>query len=143
LFVYLPKIAECPLSPFCCVIVALTSAHARISALEAELTAAREAWESANAAKVSAEKVAKLAETKAKKDEKALADADQKRIQREQSIAEHLDKITVLVGSKFRVIHFGYLFMPVFADISLLIFLVSWWCSRENWRILETLAAQY
>jgi hypothetical protein len=42
-------------------------AHACISALEAELKAAREAWESANAAKVSAEKVAKSAETKAKK----------------------------------------------------------------------------
>jgi hypothetical protein len=60
-------IADCALSPFCCVIVALTSAHARISALEAELKAAREAWESANATKFSAEKVAKSAETKAKK----------------------------------------------------------------------------
>jgi hypothetical protein len=34
-------IADCPLSPFCCVIVALTSAHACILALEAELKAAR------------------------------------------------------------------------------------------------------
>jgi hypothetical protein len=67
LFVCLPKIANCSLSPFCCVIVTLTSAHTRISALEAELKASREAWESANAAKVSAEKVAKSAETKAKK----------------------------------------------------------------------------
>jgi hypothetical protein len=73
-------IADCLLSPFCSVIVALTLAHARISALEAELKAAREAWESANAAKIFAEKVAKSAETKAKKAEKALADADQKRI---------------------------------------------------------------
>jgi hypothetical protein len=60
-------IAGCPLSPFCCVIVALTLAHARISALEAELKAAREAWESADSSKVSIEKVAKSVETKAKK----------------------------------------------------------------------------
>jgi hypothetical protein len=47
--------------------VALTAANAHISALEAKLIAAREAWEGANAAKVAAEKVAKSAETKAKK----------------------------------------------------------------------------
>jgi hypothetical protein len=40
---------------------ALVMAHARISALEAKLKAYREAWESANAAKVSAEKAAKSA----------------------------------------------------------------------------------
>jgi hypothetical protein len=138
-------IADCLLSFsfFCCVIVALTSAHAHISAMEAELTAAREAWESANAAKVSAEKAAKLAETKAKKAEKALADADQKRVQLEHSIAERLDKISVLVGSKCRVITFGYSFRLVLADICLLLLLVSLWCSRENWRVLETSAAQY
>jgi hypothetical protein len=56
----------------------LTSAHAHVSTLEAEIKAAREAWESANAAKVSAKKVALSAETKAKKAKKALADADQK-----------------------------------------------------------------
>jgi hypothetical protein len=50
-FVCLPKIVDCSLSPFCYVIVALTSANARISALEAELKTAREAWESANAAR--------------------------------------------------------------------------------------------
>jgi hypothetical protein len=43
---------------------ALVMPHARISALEAELKASREAWESA---KVSAEKAAKSAENKAKK----------------------------------------------------------------------------
>jgi hypothetical protein len=68
-------IADYPLSPFCCVIVALTSTHAHISALEGELKDTREAWESPNAANVFAEKVAKLVETKAKKAEKALADA--------------------------------------------------------------------
>jgi hypothetical protein len=75
-------IVDCPLSLsfFCCVIVALTSAHARISALEVKLMTAREAWESANAANIFAEKATKLAETKAKKAEKALADADQKQV---------------------------------------------------------------
>jgi hypothetical protein len=111
--------------------------------LEAALTAAREAWESANATKVSAEKVAKSAETKAKKAEKALADADQKRVQREHAITERLDRISILVGSKYRVIPFGYSFRLVLADICLLLFLVSLWCSRENWRVLETSAAQY
>jgi hypothetical protein len=64
-------------------VVALTASNARISALEAGLNAAREAWEVSNAAKVSAEKIAKSAETKAKKAEKALADADQRQTQRE------------------------------------------------------------
>jgi hypothetical protein len=49
---------------------------------------------------------AKSAETKAKKAEKALADANQKRVQREQAIAERLDKIFVHVGSKCRVVLF-------------------------------------
>jgi chromosome segregation ATPase len=82
----------------------LTAANARISALEAELNAAREAWEGANATKVAAEKIAKSVETKAKKAEKALSNADQKRVQRERAIAERLDKISVLVGSKCRVV---------------------------------------
>jgi chromosome segregation ATPase len=85
-------------------------ANACIAALEAELNASREAWEGANAAKVAAEKAAKSVETKAKKAEKALADADQKRVLREQAIAERLDKISVLVGSKCLVIPFGCLF---------------------------------
>jgi hypothetical protein len=86
------------------------------------LKASREAWESANAAKVSAEKVAKLAETRAKKAEKALADANQKQAKREQSIAEHLDKISVSVGSKCRITAFGYLLRLSLADMCLLMF---------------------
>jgi hypothetical protein len=86
----------------------------------AELNAAREAWEGANAAKVAAEKAAKSAETKAKKAEKALSDADQKRVRREQAIAERLDKISVLVGSKCRVVLFWLLAQTCIADIYLL-----------------------
>jgi hypothetical protein len=78
-----------------------------------------------------------------KKTEKALADADEKQIQREKSIAERLDKISILVGSKCHVIHFGYLVRLVFANICLLLLLVSLWYNRENWRTFETSATQY
>jgi hypothetical protein len=47
----------------------LVTAHACISALEAELKASIKAWESANTAKVSAEKAAKSAENKGGKSE--------------------------------------------------------------------------
>jgi hypothetical protein len=78
----------------------LTTANARIAALEAKLTASREAWEGANAAKVAAEKATKSVGTKAKNAKKALADADQKRVRREQAIAElkeHVLPYVVLV----------------------------------------------
>jgi hypothetical protein len=69
-------IVYCLFPSFFCIVAALTMAQARISSLEAELKASREAWENANAAKVSAEKTAKAAEAKAKKAKKALTDAD-------------------------------------------------------------------
>jgi hypothetical protein len=50
-----------------CIVDALKAANARIAALEAELSASREAWDIATAAKVAAEKSAKSAENKAKK----------------------------------------------------------------------------
>jgi Flp pilus assembly protein TadB len=122
---------------------ALVTAHVRISALEAELKASREAWESANTAKVSAEKAAKSAENRAKKAEKALSDADQKQAQWEQSIAERLDKISVLVGSKCRITPLEYLLMLSLADICLLILFVSLWYNREDWGILEASSAKH
>jgi hypothetical protein len=85
---------------------ALTVANACIAALEAELTASREAWEGANAAKVVADKATKSAKTKAKKAEKALVTADQKRVQRDRTIAERLDKISALVGGKHHIVIF-------------------------------------
>jgi hypothetical protein len=85
---------------------ALVTAHARISALETEVKASINGWESGNAAKVSAEKATKSAETRAKKAEKALANADQKRAKQEQSIAEQLDKISISIGSKCRITPF-------------------------------------
>jgi hypothetical protein len=77
-----------PLLFFYSVVAALTSAHARISALDAELKDSQQAREGATATKVSAKKAVKAAEARAKKAEKALSDAEQKRLQRERSIAE-------------------------------------------------------
>jgi hypothetical protein len=115
-------------------------AHARISALEAELMASREAWDSTNAAKVSVEKAAKSAENKAKKAEKALPQSQQRQAEREQSIAERLDKISVLVGSKCRIAPLEYLLMLSFADICLLICLCL--CDTaekigESWKLCQ------
>jgi hypothetical protein len=55
---------------------ALATANARIASLEAELEASQKAWDAATAAKTTAERTAKAAATKAKKAEKALADAN-------------------------------------------------------------------
>jgi hypothetical protein len=106
LFVRLPVVSY-SLS-FSCFVFAdtLKAANARIAGLEAELNASREAWDIATVAKVAAEKTAKSAETKAKKAEKALADADQRRVWRDQTIAEHLAKISALVGGKYHVVSF-------------------------------------
>jgi septal ring factor EnvC (AmiA/AmiB activator) len=86
---------------FYSVVAALTSARAHILALEAELKASQQSWESATAAKVSAEKAVKAPEAKAKKAEEALSDAEQRHLQRERSIAEQLDNISVAGGSKY------------------------------------------
>jgi hypothetical protein len=85
---------------------ALTAANACIASLEDELDASRKAWDVATAAKVAAEKTAKLAETKAKKVEKALVTAYQKCAQRDLAVAERLDKISARLGGKHRVILF-------------------------------------
>jgi hypothetical protein len=59
---------------------ALLMANARIASLQAELEASQRAWDVSTAAKAAS----KAAATKAKKAEKALVDADQGHIQREQ-----------------------------------------------------------
>jgi hypothetical protein len=68
--------------------------------LEDELKASVQAWESANAIKVSAEKAAKAAEARAKKAEKVLADAHHKQAKREQSVVKRLDEMSSSVASK-------------------------------------------
>jgi hypothetical protein len=82
----------------------LTTANARIASLEAELEASSKAWDVATAAKVVAEKSAKSAAAKAKKAEKALADADQGRVQRKQAITKCLNQISTLDGGKYRAV---------------------------------------
>jgi hypothetical protein len=88
------------LSPSCAA-DALLVANARISSLEAEHEASRKAFDAAAAAKATAEKSTKSALAKAKKAEKALADANQGRIQREQAVTECLNKISALAGGKY------------------------------------------
>jgi hypothetical protein len=61
----------------------LATANARISSLEAELEASKEAFDVTTAAKVNAEKSTKSALAKAKKAEKALSDANKEHIQQE------------------------------------------------------------
>jgi hypothetical protein len=124
-----------------CTVDALTVANARIASLEAELGASRKASDIATAAKIAAEKTTKSAETKAKKAEKALADADQRHVQREQTIAKHLDKIAALVGGKYRAVAFlstcSCFYLLIFAH-----FLLSL-SSMFQWRKLECLWSLY
>jgi hypothetical protein len=80
---------------------ALSVANARISSLEAELEASKKAFDAVIAAKTTAEKSTKSALAKAKKAEKALDDANQGRIQREQVVTERLNKILTLAGGKY------------------------------------------
>jgi hypothetical protein len=84
----------------------LATANARIASLEAELKASQKAWDVATAAKATAEKSAKAAMAKAKKAEKALADANQGHIQREEAITDRLDQISALAGGEyFSILH--------------------------------------
>jgi hypothetical protein len=71
-------------------VAVLATANARIASLEAELSASQKAYDVATAAKASAEKSQKSALGKAKKAEKALADANREHAQREQAVAERL-----------------------------------------------------
>jgi hypothetical protein len=79
-----------------CVVDDLAAANARISSLEAKLEASRKAFDAATA-----EKSNKSALARAKKAEKALADANKERIQWDQAITERLNKMSALVGGKY------------------------------------------
>jgi hypothetical protein len=99
---YLSVISYSPFLSLFHIADASTVANARIASLEAKLNASRKAWDAPTAAKVAAEKSAKSAAAKAKKAEKALADADQGRVQREQAITKRLNQISTLAGGKYR-----------------------------------------
>jgi hypothetical protein len=94
---------------FCCLsdslsssfAAALATANARIASLEAELNASRKAYDVAAAAKANAEKSQKSALGKAKKAEKALAEANKEHTQREQAVAERLHTMSTAAESKF------------------------------------------
>jgi hypothetical protein len=73
----------------------------RIASLEAELNASRKAFDVTTAAKASAEKSQKLALAKAKKVEKALADANKEHLQREQAVAERLRTMSAAAGGTY------------------------------------------
>jgi hypothetical protein len=92
----------------------LAAANARISSLEAELEASRKAWDAATVAKTTAKKSTKSALARAKKAEKALADANQERIQREQAVTERLNKMLALAGGKYHA-------FPFFVELPVLI----------------------
>jgi chromosome segregation ATPase len=83
-----------------CLAATLATANARIASLEAELNASRKAYDVAAAAKANAEKSQKAALGKAKKVEKALADANKEHAQREQAVAEHLHTMSTAAESK-------------------------------------------
>jgi hypothetical protein len=68
--------------------------------LEAELRASQKAYDAAAAAKANAEKSQKSALGKAKKAEKALADANKEHAQREQAVAERLHTMSTAAESK-------------------------------------------
>jgi hypothetical protein len=69
--------------------------------LEAEIKASQKAYDAATAAKAVAEKSQKSALAKAKKAERALADANKEYAQREQAVAERLHTMSSATESKF------------------------------------------
>jgi hypothetical protein len=85
----------------CWIVDALASANARIVSLEAELIASQKAYDSATTAKANAEKLHKTVVAKVKKAEKALADANKERLQREQAVAERLNAISAAAGGTY------------------------------------------
>jgi translation initiation factor 2B subunit (eIF-2B alpha/beta/delta family) len=82
-------------------VAALATANARIASLEAELEASQKAYDDVTAAKAVAEKSQKSALAKAKKAERALADANKEHAQREQAVAKHLYTMSSAAESKF------------------------------------------
>jgi hypothetical protein len=82
-------------------VAALATANARIASLEVELSASQKAYDVAATAKENAEKSQKSALNKAKKAEKALADANKEHAQREQAVAERLRTMSTSAEGKY------------------------------------------
>jgi hypothetical protein len=75
-----------------------------------------------SAAKVSADKAVKAAEAKAKKAEKALSDAEQRRLQRERSIAVRLDSISVVGGGKYCDVSSSFIYSSLLLRVAIYFF---------------------
>jgi hypothetical protein len=82
-------------------VAALATANAQIASLEAELSASQKAYDVAAAAKANAEKLQKSVLGKAKKAEKALADANKEHAQREQAVVERLRTMSTAAEGKY------------------------------------------
>jgi hypothetical protein len=101
-------------------VAALAIANARIVSLEAELNASQKAYDVAATAKANTEKSQKSALGKAKKAEKALADANKEHAQREQAVAERLQTMSAAAESKYHP--FDFCCIVALADTFLLFF---------------------
>jgi cob(I)alamin adenosyltransferase len=109
-------------------------ANACIASLEAELKASQKAWDVATAAKTTAEKSAKAATTKAKRAERALADANQQHIQIEEAITKRLNQVSALASGKFLSALF-IVCLLVLRMVTYFSLFVS--TCRENWGIFS------
>jgi hypothetical protein len=99
------------------VVAALATANARIASLEAELSASQKAYDIAAATKASAEKSQKSALGKAKKAEKASADANKEQILREEAVIERLRMMSAATEGKCFALSFYFdscLFLLIF-----------------------------
>jgi hypothetical protein len=97
----------------------LAIANARIALLEAKLKASQKAYDAATTTKAVAEKSQKSALAKAKKAERALADANKEHAQREQTVAERLHTMSSAAESKF------FDLPSVFSTSAALVYLLS------------------
>jgi hypothetical protein len=79
--------------------------------LEADLNASRKAFDVATAAKANAEKLHKSVLAKAKRAEKALADANKEHLQREQAMAKRLNTMSAAAGCARCTL---FVFLPLF-----------------------------
>jgi hypothetical protein len=96
----------------------LAAANAHVSSLEAELEASRKAFDAATAAKTSAEKSSKLALARSKKAEKALSDANNAHLQREQAVTKRFNKMSALAGGEYHAFLFFIEFPALYAFLS-------------------------
>jgi hypothetical protein len=118
------------------------AANACVSSLEAELGASRKAWDAATAAKIACEKSTKLALARAKKVEKALSDANNEHIQREQAVVERLNKMFALAGGEYHAFLF-FVELPalMLSDMFFFLYLLFPWLCRSYWGVLIIFAA--